>query len=103
MDFLSRFCEYEDKHFYCRREWCWYTCPIIRYRRFMEKGWRKNMKGYTKILYEDIPDCVKRAVLSEALGEDVDVVQGKVKYLRKQAESNDSVDEFKNFMEVEDD
>jgi len=95
----SKFCEYENRHMSCKRDWCEYTCPVVRYMNWMAGEQTKSR--HSALIYREMPDEVKRAILSEALGEDVDVVQGKVKYLRKQAESNDSVDAFKDFIEVE--
>ena len=82
--YLPVFCEYENEHFSCRRDWCGFTCPVARYARWLECG-RRSKWGYTKILYEEIPDDVRKAIMSEELGEDVDVVAGKVKYLRNRA------------------
>ena len=73
----SKFCEYENRHMACKRPWCEFTCPVVRYVRWME-GDKTRIK-HTELVYESIPDEVKRAILSEALGEDVGTVAERVK------------------------
>ena len=74
----NKFCEYENRHMECKRPWCEYTCPVVRYVRWMSGD--KTMNSHRALIREAIPDEVKRAILSEALGEDVAVVAEKVKF-----------------------
>ena len=81
MTALERFCQLENRQMNCAREWCSFTCPVARYVEWLTRPTRDY---YMSLIHREMPDSVKRAVISEALGEDLDVVQGKVKYLRKQ-------------------
>ena len=74
----SKFCEYENRCFECKRDWCEYTCPVVRYVRWI--GGEQTMLSHRKLIYESIPDEVKRAILSEALGEDVGELAEKIRF-----------------------
>ena len=73
----SKFCEYENRAMSCKRPWCEYTCPVVRYVRWIS-GEQTRIK-YTELVYESIPEEVKREILSEALGEDVGELSARVK------------------------
>ena len=83
--------------FDCRRPYCEYTCPVAR---FVDWG-GGTYEDYVRCVYSDLPEEAKRAVLSEALGEDVEVVRDALAKVRKQAEARGGLKKFNKYMGVE--
>jgi len=94
---LRRFCKMENTMFNCRLPYCEYTCPVAR---FVDWG-GGTYEEYVKCVYSDLPEEAKKAVLSEVLGDDVEVIKKILAGVRERAVELGGLDEFNKYMGVE--